>query len=313
MARKSARNRRVEIREIAPTADGAIGAMVWWDLVNVHVRRDDLTELLRLEGLDPEEFLPPAQKPSVQFNKAVRRHMGSVRKGYRIEPYPEPSKGEIIYCVLRHDAEAATKTLSGSTVATITFDTVNNVISSEGSEGVVALIHDTFRAYVEGQIHTTEDVRKKIEDVLMGKLAGCRIRRSGPPYYVLAPYLPEVYKLRSVVEAIVAGGHADDAWLYVTPVHKGGDMGRKARRGFEDELAEIAAKLEEMRDSDKRTRKDTLERRLEEFNGLREKIGMFSAMLDFRKDDLEQATRDLDAIVMKMIEESDDDESEAAA
>lgn len=309
MARKGQRNRRLIAKEAAALGAGEpVGAMVWWDLVDVNVRRGTLEDFMREAGLDPDQFMPGAQKAETHFHKAVRRHQRDAGKGYQVLPYPKPPADQVIYCVVKNEAEPDL-TLSGSTVATMTFDRGTETITIDGTAGVTALVMGTFREYVAGQIVTTADYRRKLEEVFTQLLGGCRIRHAGPPYYILAPYLPEVHALRAVTERLEKSGGAQEAFLYAAVTHEAGDMARKARRGLEDELRELREQVEVFRTGDKKTRDGTLRRRLEEFEALRGKIDLYASMLQFKADDLVQASKDLDQIVEGMLEGGADEEA----
>jgi hypothetical protein len=288
-------------KDLTMPADGTVGAFVWWDLYDLNVRRGVLEDFLRDENLDPDLFLPGAQKAESHFHKAVRRHARDAGKGYLVLPYPKPPEGKLIYCVVKNEAEP-NLTLSGSTIATLTFDKDTEVVSTDGDEDVLTLIVNTWREYVAGQIITTTDFRRKLEEVFMQLLGGCRIRRSGPPYCILAPYLSEVYALRAVTERLEKEHHAKEAFLYAVKIDDPGDMARKARRGLEDELRELAEQVEQFRTTERKIHDGTLRRRLEEFDALRSKIDLYASMLKFKSDDLVQASRDLDQIVEGLIE-----------
>jgi hypothetical protein len=296
--------------------DGVVGAMVWWDLLNVHVRRGTLETHMRDAGLDVDKFMPGAQKAETMFHKAVRRHQRDAGKGYQVKPFPTPPANQVIYCVTKDEADEVDLTISGSTVATLTFDKLHETVTVDGTAGVTALIGATFREYVADQIVTTADLRKKIEEALMQLLGGCRIRRSGPPYYILKPYLPEVRALRNAVEKIdgsTGGTGADEAWLYLTPIHDPGDMTRSAQRGLQEELKDLAAEIAKWTDGDKRTRPDTMRRRPEENEALRNKIDMYAHLLKFKSEDLIQASRDMESAVEALIAAGDEDADEDAA
>jgi hypothetical protein len=120
--------------------------------------------------------------------------------------------------------------------------------------------------------------------------------------------------MREVIEKLdgsTGGSGADDAWLYVTLIHEPGDMARKARRGLQEELQVLAKQVEDFKTGAKKTRPDTLRRRLEEFDALRNKIDMYASLLKFKSEDLVQASRDMDAAVEVLLA-GDDEESEAA-
>jgi hypothetical protein len=289
----------------------ACGAMVWWDLLDVHVRRGDLEDYMREAGLDPDKFLPGAQKAETHFHKAVRRHQRDAGKGFQVLPYPKPPADKVIYCVVQNEAEPDL-TLSGATIATITFDKNLEQLDIDGTAGVTATIANTWREYVANQIITTGDLRRKMEESFMQLLGATRIRRSGPPYYILGPYLPEVYAHRKVIELIEQRGGAQESFLYVTPIPEPGDMARKAKRGLQDELKDLAKEIDGWKTGDKKTRPDTMRRRLEEFEALRGKIDLYASMLQFKADDLIQASKDLDQAVETMLAGDDDGESEAA-
>jgi hypothetical protein len=299
-------------RDLASYDGDAVGAMVWWDLLDVHVRRGDLEDYMREAGLDPDQFMPGAQKAETHFHKAVRRHQRDAGKGFLIRPYPKPPVDKVIYCVVKDIADEVNLTLSGDTIATMTYDRNLESLDIEGTAGVTATIANTWRDYVANQIVTTGDLRRKMEETFMQLLGATRIRRSGPPYYILGPYLKEIYAHRKVIEMIEQRGGAVESFLYVTPIPEAGDMARKAQRGLQEELQDLAKQIEEFRSGDKKTRPDTLRRRLEEFEALRGKIDLYASMLQFKSDDLIQASKDLDAIVEGMLAGDADDESEAA-
>jgi hypothetical protein len=150
-------------------------------------------------------------------------------------------------------------------------------IVSEPSHAVAKAWSAIYRKHV-GSV-STDQIRMMVKRV-------CRARSAvpmGSGFFVPAEHRDFLRSLQGLVEAL------GDSQLWLLPIHEDPDsnqtIDRAVRAGIEEEIVALA---EEMEAWDVRTRPSTMERRLQEFDGLRSKANLYAGILKVSFEDLQK-------------------------
>lgn len=276
------------------------GHFVWWSLRDVAWKRDDLQHQLELENLDPEVFMPPEIVASSAFRKAVDVHKS--KTDYRILPIKLKGNDRVKFGVYNVETDEDLEDNRFDTISMITWHKNTEAVTVDGEVSeLTSSIMDTYHVFRE--THVNSDIRSMLTSAIGESFAGAMVRDGGGIYFVAEPYSEMLIALRSVVRHF-------GSKLYLVPIHKPGDMAEAARDTLEDNLQLLEQEVVGFQEN--LPRGDTLSRRLEEYQALKQKLVMYSSMLGFRSEDLSQKADDLDAVVTALLTKVEEEKAAKA-
>lgn len=301
-----------------------LGDVVWLSLGSVSITRDELRNRLVTQGL-PESLAPDDPSAQAAFGAAVTHYREGNRNMFlrRVERGRRGGDVVIVHQVGADKADFKNCGRMGvKDDGTLFLD--RSVDWVEDASGVVSAVQANFehhKSYV-----STPELSSMVVNTLLNWCGGIRLRDRGNIYWCHEAGKSEVRSLASVIEGI--GGSymsvlpVHDTQVYVCPTH-GGEMsptpgacgvcGRKlhatkearhavsraATESFEAELASIFKELDDFRANS--PRESTLERRLDEFEDLRNRVDLYADILDKQKDRLSRRLDEATEQVKQMI------------
>jgi hypothetical protein len=261
-----------------------LGDLIWWTLAEARIDRSTLEQIWAGAQLAPEH-LPEPPTAEKALKAAVRE--AAVGQPDRLIRLGKEDEAEIVFAVVRE-----TKHADGS----VTYQQETRIILDRKAESVSSDVagHDlagvvTTRFAELRATHTPDDVRRAMMKVL-DACAAVTLRDHGGVYWVPAPYAEIVRRLQGAIEKV------GSSRVYLLPVHSSADanrtLGAAAKLAIEDELAVLKAEVEGFVASPP-DRPSTLVRRLDAFETLKTRAGLYRDVLQVHVQDLEQTLADL--------------------
>ncbi len=252
-----------------------LGSLLWWELSSTRIDHPQLVATAQQHGLDVK-YLPAEIKPVQAFRRAWRHANTKLAEGLMLRPIVE-NTDEIVIGLVREKPDGARKSLDYDVLARIAFSKIEEKIRSDLEHVVVVHVRELLQHHLA---HTTEDVRLMMTSFMAE--AGVSLREAGGVYFVLSAHQRQLDALCSVVEAI--GKNRTYRLPIVDAAATRVTLSEVTQRSLGDEVLELeeeltAFNLESVRDS-------TLERRLEAFERLRARAGLFAHVLAFKADGL---------------------------
>jgi hypothetical protein len=258
------------------TATGReLGNLLWWNLAGNRIEHQQLVNLAVKHGLPPRH-VPSEIKAVNAFRRAIRHASSSLPDGLLLRPIGE-STAEVIIGLVSEEPIASRRDIDFDVINRIVFDKAKEAVGYDTEHEAVALVLKLYRHH---RACTTEDVRWMLTSFL-GE-AGVRLRQSGGTYFVPEQYRVTLEALCKVVE------EAGDNETFLLPIADTAatkqTLRSVAQRTLDDEIHQLEAELAVF---DERTvRQSTIERKLDGFEELRARVGLFSRVLSFRADAL---------------------------
>lgn len=271
-----------------------IGAVTFWSLKGVRVRRDDLRLALAGVGLASAQGRDP--KPSAVLRYAI----ASVQKsnaGFVFDRVAE-SKTEVVFGLTMKSADQALEQAVYVHATRLRLDKVTGGVTLEDPSNptlnAVLLRYLEFRDYV-----TTTEMGLILVAAIRGKktstgLSGVNLRgETGGVYFVPAGAVARLTALAEIVDGI-AGEGAMTVWPIPVGDRTMAQASNAVRSDFQDRLAEareeLDALLQDLRSDETR---DPLDRRVlsrvKAFDGLRNRVSVYAEILgDLREGMLGQ-------------------------
>lgn len=272
-----------------------IGSYLWWTLREIEIERGQLQRLLETHGLDVKKHMPPPIVGHAAFRKAIAACKHGDRN--RLVRFIKETPQEIIYGVVREDIDEAAEDLRYKVRARIVYrKRTESVVIRGGRSPVAEEVKKLFDEYVSTYIHT--DIRRWIVRQINEYMQAVALKLNGGVYFIPHQHTAILRKLNSVVDDLP--GRSE---FIVTPIFDSKEtttsVGKATRGALEEELSQIRVELEEFRN--KPPRRDTLKRRLEDFQRLKSRARMFADMLSFTVEDLQEGIDDCNEVVKALI------------
>lgn len=252
-----------------------LGSLLWWHLNGTRIDHTRLMATAERHSLD-SKYLPAEIKPVQAFRRAWRHATTKLTEGLMLRPIDETTD-EIVVGLVREQPDQEHRDLDYEVLTRIVFDKAAETITTDTEHSVLNQVRDLYRHH---SAHTTEDIRSMMTAFLAD--AGVSLRDSGGVYFVPAIHGTALESLCKVVEEV---GHNKAYRLPIidTPTTRV-TLREVAERTLDDEVRQLEEELagfdlEKVRDS-------TLERRLEAFEQLRSRAGLFAGVLSFKADAL---------------------------
>lgn len=279
---------------ISKSGGERIGSYLWWALSDIEISVTALKRRLKANGLDPAKHMPPAIEGSAAFRKAVEAN----KRGDRslMVRYIKETPQELIYGVVRENVDEDKEDLKYKVKARIVFrKRTESVVIRGGRSKIADAVKDLYDDYVSTYIHT--DIRRWVVRTIAEHMQAVQMKKNGGVYFIAHQHTKMLRSLEAVVNSL---GTSE---MMVTPIFDSEEttasVGRGTRGALERELAQIKQDLQDFRD--KPPRRDTLKRRLDDFQQLKGRARMFADMLGFVVDDLEEGIDDADTVVTALI------------
>lgn len=255
-----------------------LGDVCFWGLADVRVDRATLEALWTGAGLDlallPEE--PTAEKA---LKAAVRE--AQVGQRDRLIRLGLDNDTELVFAIVRESRDL-TGNVTYVQEARVHLDRSSEVITSDASShDIVQSVIAAFRTL--RTTHTSDDVRRAIVRTL-GSWSAVALRDGGGIYWVPSVYMAELRRLQGAIEKI------GSSKVHVLPVHQSADadraLGEIATASLETELAQLQTEIAAFVSAPPE-RASTLTRRLEVFDGLRNRARLYRSILSVQVADLD--------------------------
>lgn len=279
---------------ISKSGGDRIGSYLWWALSDIEVSVTRLKRMLKAHGLDPALHMPPAIEGSAAFRKAVEAN----KRGDRtlMVRHIKETPQELIYGVVRENVDEANEDLRYKVKARIVFrKRTESVVIRGGRSPIADAVKTLYDDYVSTYIHT--DIRRWIVRLINEHMQAVQMKKNGGVYFIAHQHTKMLRALEGVVNAL---GTSE---MTVTPIFDSAEttasVGKGARGALERELQQIKDDLTEFKS--KPPRRDTLKRRLADFQALKGRARMFADMLGFVVTDLEEGIDDADTVVVALI------------
>lgn len=280
-----------------------LGDIAWFDGGGVRELRWRLRDNLAAADL-PRSLAPDDPDPRAALGKAVSAHR---ERGRGVFLRRAERRGEEVLVVVQDgdDFDVAARVSVDATgdLAVAKEPGVNGRVDEVLSE-----IRSEFREHLDNA--STQEVSSMVVDAILGWCGGIRLKERGHVYWVPAAGRDELRALKGVVDDL------GSSHLTVLPVHDSDEakdgLRRAARASFEQQLNDVAEELEAFASRDN-VRASTLQRRLEEFQDLRDKVELYSDVLDKQKGRLLGRLEEARRRAVDLLSEIDGDDAASAA
>jgi len=291
--------REHKVQQINSLAKGdVLGVLVYWGLGNINIDVDALADKFDANGLDKEKWFLPEIQTSAAFRKAVKQVARTSGNGYMLRPISSDDQS-IVWGIVSETIKKDEKDLEYACEAKVTFNKDNDSVGCEGSPGQARLLAEKVKNeyYTLTTRYITNDISRMLVRNIVERMNAIPLRKGGGFYFVAADNLTILEQHKAIVETL------GDSELGLIVIGKGDGnsetVSRDTRRHLEDKLASIAEEIEEFKT--KPPRKDTLDRRIEEFKSLRQTVEMYSTILSLKVDDLNQGLEDCENVVKQIL------------
>ena len=253
-----------------------LGNLIWWSLNGNRITHEDLEQAAARHGL-PEKYLPAPVKPAGAFRRAWRHAAQKTGDGLMLRQIDD-NPDSIIIGAVRETPDTVVERLDYDQLATITFDKRSGAVSSRSD---LAVVEEVRALYVHHLAHTTPDIRTLLVNFVSE--AGVSLRESGGVYWIPAGFTDTVRAMGEVLAGIGANK------LHRLPLYDSPDardtLNQVTVTTLDEEIRRLQAELEVFL-GDEKTRRSTLERRLESFDALQQRVETFAGVLSFKSSDL---------------------------
>lgn len=287
-----------------------IGDGVFWSVSDARVEPSTLRSLFDERDL-PVDVIPKDPKPETGFRRAITRaqtkqshrnlHADKEDEQFLLRKIDEDSDS-IVWGVVQETKTQGTPT-SGSLISTtldhhtvdrIVFDKVSGRVVSDNGHELSDVVSRMYQEEV-GMFNSSDilEVLRRTVDRFMA----IPIRPSGGIYFVPSRYADDLERLREVVGLVSTGSFIGVMNLFGTP----DSQEALTRSTLEDMETSLNRLQEELKDFSDTTRQSTLEDRADRLRDLRERVEMYSSILGFAKDGLEQGFQEAERTLQKML------------
>ncbi len=277
--------------QLAQAGGTQLGTLLWWQLNGNRIEHDAFVDLAAKQGLDAK-YVPSEVKPTAAFRRACRHIATKLPKGLMLRPIDETSD-EIIVGLVNEQPDAARRDLDYNVASRIVFNKGTSQITADVEHPAVWQLHELYRHH---QALTTEDIRNMLSTFLHE--AGVNLRDAGGVYFVPVAFQRTLDGLCKVVEAVGKGNRCFTLPIVDAPQAKA-TLREVAKRSLDDEIRQLEDELGRF-ELDK-VRQSTLVRKLDGFEELRSRVGLFSRVLSFKADSLTTKIDSVQALLRRQL------------
>jgi hypothetical protein len=256
-----------------------LGDVVWWELTDARTSCAQLEKIWRDAGL-PAEHLP--EPPSSERSLRVAAREAQVGLPDRLLRLAKVADDEVVFAVV-HEQRPGDGSVVYTQEARVALDRrTDALVSDDASNEVVAAVSNRFETL--RHTYTVDEVRRAVIRTLQS-LAAVTLRQGGGVYWVPTPFSGRLRQLQAAVANI------GSSQMFLLPIHRSADaektLSAVARGSIEEELAVLSAEVEEFLAAPPE-RQSTLTRRLEMFDELRARAGLYETVLKSSLDGVRQ-------------------------
>lgn len=268
------------IAGVTQTKGEHVGDMTWADFDGVLVRRQEIRDSLKANGL-PETLIGEDVSARRAFGDAVRDWRQGARK-YKLD---RQYRGKAVRILRATDDKLNPYTTCATLTPNDTTGDVDVEQTTEFDSGAQRVLDEVMAAFNKHRFYAdSTEVGTMISGAIQGWFSGIRLSRSGKPYWVPAFNAPSLYALRDAL------GFIDGMVFNVVPIHDSQqgrmNLAENAATDFVSRMKEVEKRLDEYEASGRKTKAVTLEDRLEDFEDLREKVDLYADLLEAKRDQL---------------------------
>ncbi len=284
-----------DIQRVLATGGAHLGDILFWALNSVDISHADLHSIWVGCGLDPN-LLPEDQTDGKAFRQAVRDTQVGLT-GKLIRQVEDDAK-RLSFAVVTEDKDVGAKEVRHRQIALVELDLVTGQIDVSGENVLDDTAQKLVKAAYDGRgRHNGRDIMLTLVKT-MKALDAITLRDRGGVYWVPAPQAHNVAALQTAVR-LISGGSA----LNVVPVFDTAD-GRAALSSattltLEEEFKKLSEEVELF--LQEAPRPSTLSRRIAEFEELRSRARMYSMVLGFSAQQLEEGISKMTATVEALL------------
>ena len=250
-----------------------MGDIVWIEMSDVDVERDALRQQFATAGL-PASLITPDPDAQSALGRAVGRYREAGRGIFLRRPQQRGKEVMIVQQRGETFDVLATVDVDGSQLRVVRRADANGQLESVVKE--MEREFDHHLRYARGS-----EVSHVMVTTILSWCGGIRLKENGHVYWVPAAGAQDLRATKGVADGL------GDSHVTVIPVHATDEsraaLQRAATQSFEAELRKANEELDAFAESEKDTRSSTLERRLAEFADLREKVELYSDILERQK------------------------------
>jgi len=279
-------------------AQEVFGDVCWWSLENITITQPELAALFARHGLS-ERYLPPVAPDHATFRQAIAAHVNNRRKKGRVSslllrPVLE-NEDEIIYAVVDETVIEEQETLAHNVPHRIVFKKATGKVSlRDGATVLGKQVKDWYEAHV-GRLNTT-DLRRALVKAIVQHMGGICLRaRGGGLYFVPASAGKDLRCLQKVVEEWGPGETDFGVLEQARSERNKAQLSSDVRRSLDQEVKDLIEEVKAW--NEKAPRHDTMQRRLGEYKGLKDRVLFFQNLLGITVDDLNLSLAELEAQV----------------
>lgn len=272
-----------------------LGDVVWWMLSGADVPRSVLESNWLAHGLD-KEFLPEEQTPEKALRLAVKEAGNGLDRTLIRKTLDGASA--LIYAVVseKTDAKGNAEYTQDALIMLDKKSTPPVLSTDTPSNDVAAKVMKEYARYVN--THTSRDVMTMITKALKA-WSSVTLRETGGIYFVPRTQSDNLRKLQGAIERM------GSSLVFILPVHATEDskrsLGIAAQGSIESELAELRTEIDSFLADPDGVRPSTLTRRLEAFNELRSRAGLYQSILSVTVEDLAGQLKSMEDSVQTML------------
>jgi hypothetical protein len=264
------------------TAKGTFqGDVLWWSLRDVELPAEEFKKAWVAAGLS-EAALPEMPTPlRVIKNAGQEVFQGELARGLLFRQVVKRDDGSVIFAIVREEPHAD-GTVTYAQEAKVMVDAQGKLTTDNDTHAQVQQIATSY-ARLFGKYQARE-IRKSIIATVVA-CDGIMIREAGGVYWVPSKHAQTVRALSGIVKSV---GGSTFALLPIHQTPEGSEtLGAAARVSITGQLDELAAEMRVWKaEGVGDIRSVTLERRLTEFESLRDRVAMYRDVLSMRADDL---------------------------
>lgn len=282
------------IRRLTETPGEHVGDLIWWALAGARICRPDLERIWTDAGLSTS-VLPEPPTAERALKTATREALlGVTDHLFRLG---KESDDELVFALL-HEHRDGAGNVAHAQVARIRLDRGQpSQLESDAPD------HDLVRAVFDGydrlrSTHLVDDVRRALVKVLDG-CAAVTLREHGGVYWVPAQFSETIHRLQLAVSRI-GTSRLDVVPIHATPESREA-LGHAAHASIEAEISSLRTEITAFMDVPPE-RSSTLLRRLEQFQELKEKAGLYRSVLSLQVTDLEASIDELTRSVQRLLD-----------
>lgn len=281
------------IRRYTETPGEHVGDLLWWALEGARISRQDLEQIWSDAGLSTE-LLPEPPTAERALKTATREALFGISD--HLFRLGKETEDELVFALLHEERDDAGN-VHHSQVARVRLDR-NHPARLESDSPSHDLIQAVFAGYdLLRHTHLVDDVRRALVR-LLDTCAAVTLRDHGGVYWVPAQFSDTVHRLQGAVSRI------GTSRLDILPIHATAEataaLGHAAHASIEAEITLLQKEIADFVAAPPE-RPATLVRRLEQFQDLKEKAGLYQAVLSVQVSDLTSSIDELTASVQRLL------------